>query len=71
MKTHILTGSKQEIGEGLLRINGEVHEAIVFVEEQPVPAAAPIEAENIFAEMMPYMVDVQHVDESREAAYRR
>src|SRR5688572_24524168 len=33
MKTHILRGSKQEIAESLVRISGEVHEAIVFEEE--------------------------------------
>ena len=37
MKTHVLTGSKQEIAESLARISGEVREAIVFVEE-PAPA---------------------------------
>ena len=38
MKTHVLKGSKQEIAENLVRISGEVREAIVFVEE-PAPAA--------------------------------
>ena len=39
MKTHVLTGSKQEIAESLARIGGEVREAIVFVEE-PAPGGA-------------------------------
>jgi hypothetical protein len=73
MKTHILRGSKQEIAESLVRISGDVREAIVFVEE-PAPAApeAPTpDADDIFAEMRPFMVDVQDVDDSREAIYTR
>jgi len=73
MKTHILKGSKQEIAESLVRINGEVREAIVFEEE---PARAESEAptdgtEDVFAEMGPFMVDVRDVDDSREAVYTR
>ena len=73
MKTHVLKGSKQEIAENLVRISGEVREAIVF-EEEPAPAAPGArtqDAEDIFAEMRPFMVDVQDVDESREAIYTR
>ena len=33
MKLHILRGSKQEIAESLVRMSGEVREAIVFEEE--------------------------------------
>lgn len=73
MKTHVLRGSKQEIADRLVRIRGEVCEAIVFEEEltlaRPDPAAC--EPENIFAEMAPFMVDVQNVDDSREAIYTR
>ena len=36
MKTHVLRGSKEEIAQNLVRISGEVREAIVFEEE---PAA--------------------------------
>ena len=73
MKTHFLRGSKQEIAEGIVHISGEVREAIVFEEEQAqgVPAASTSGAEDIFAEMRPYMVDVQDVDDSREAIYTR
>jgi hypothetical protein len=73
MKTHILKGSKEEIAENLVRISGEVREAIVFVEEPaPVaPGARPPDAEDFFAEMRPFMVDVQEVDDSREAIYSR
>ena len=73
MKTQVLRGSKQEIAESLARISGEVREAIVFVEE-PAPAgseARPPDATDIFAEMRPFMVDVQDVDDSREAIYTR
>ncbi len=37
MKTHVLRGSKQEIVERLVRMTGEVREAIVFEEEPAVP----------------------------------
>jgi hypothetical protein len=70
MKTHVFRGSKQEIAESLVRLSGDVREAIVF-EEEPVPAAAPHETEDIFAEMGPFMVDVQDVDDSRESVYTR
>ena len=73
MKTHVLTGSKQEIADRLVRIGGEVSEAIVF-EDEAAPAGrdpAVRELEDIFAEMTPFMVDVQTVDDSREAIYTR
>jgi hypothetical protein len=73
MKTHVLKGSKQEIAESLARIRGEVREAIVF-EEEPALAGALSRTrgtEDIFAEMRPFMVDVQNVDDSREAIYTR
>jgi hypothetical protein len=71
MKAHVLRGSKQEIAESLARISGEVREAIVFEEEPPpaAPAAPTHDAEDIFAEMLPFLVDVQDVDDSREAIY--
>jgi hypothetical protein len=71
MKAHILKGSKQEIAENLVRINGEVCEAIVFEDElasgDTQVAAHP--ANDIFAEMIPYMVEVRVLDDSREAIY--
>lgn len=73
MKTLVLRGSKHEIAASLAQIDGEVREAIVIVDDTaPVePAADTAEAEDIFAEMRPYMVDVQDVDDSREAIYTR
>jgi hypothetical protein len=71
--THVLRGSKQEIAERLLRISGDVHEAIVF-EDDPAatPEAAADATEHIFAEMQPYEVESNtKVDDSREAIYTR
>jgi hypothetical protein len=67
----VLKGSKQEIAAALARISGEVHEAIVFVDDPAPPASgAPAsDGGDIFAEMGPLMVDVQDVDDSREAIY--
>ena len=73
MTAHVLRGSKQEIAENLVRISGEVREAIVFVEE-PAAVGAGTEAEDvddIFAEMRSFMVDVGDVDDSRKAIYAR
>jgi hypothetical protein len=69
MIAHVLTGSKQEIAESLARIDGDVREAIVFVEEPSAPAADA--NEDIFAEMAPYTVDVGDADCSRESIYTR
>lgn len=73
METHVLKGSKREIAERLLQIVGEVREAIVFVEEPAasVPVASPDADQDIFAEMVRFMVDVREVDDSREAIYSR
>lgn len=71
MQAHVLRGTKQQIAENLARISGEVREAIVFVDE-PVPAEARmLDSEDFFAEMRPYMVDVEDLDDTREAVYTR
>lgn len=70
MKAEVLKGSKQEIAEHVVRIRGEVREAIVFVEE-PSDAAAPPVGEDIFAEMEPFTVKAGGADYSREALYGR
>ncbi len=71
MKTHVLTGSKSEIAESIVRIDGEVREVIVFVEEPSDSTVQPLLEEDIFAEMEPYTVKVDEVDDSREAIYTR
>ena len=70
MKAHVLRGSKQEIAEGVARIDGDVREAIVFVDE-PSDSVAGMTAEDMFAEMEPYMVKVAGADYSRKAIYSR
>jgi hypothetical protein len=73
MQAHVLTGTKQQIAENLVQLPGEVREAIVFVEDS-LPTASQTrlpDAEDIFAEMRPYMVEVPDVDDSREAIYSR
>jgi len=73
MKAHILKGSKQEIAESLVRIDGEVREAIVFEEDAAPesPVATADSAADVFAEMASYMVDVADVDDSRATLYSR
>ena len=71
MQTHVLRGTKQQIAENLARMPGEVREAIVFVEEPASAATRMPDPEDIFAEMRPYMVDVEAPDDTREAVYTR
>jgi len=70
MKTHILTGSKGEIAENVTRIEGEIHEVIVFVDE-PSDSIRSTSDEDVFAEMEPFTVKVGGADYSREAIYTR
>lgn len=70
MKVHALKGSWQDIIASVARIDGDVCEAIVFVDEPTDPAQAGSVGE-FFAEMEPYMVDVPDVDDSRDAIYSR
>jgi hypothetical protein len=70
MKAHILTGSKSEIAEQVARIDGTIHEVIVFVEE-PTPSISEETVEAMFAEMEPYTVKVGGADYSRESIYTR
>lgn len=69
MKAQVIRGTKQEIAEAIVRIHGEVREAIVIVEETPPGEYQP--GEDIFAEMEPFTVRVGGVDDSREAIYTR
>jgi len=68
MNAHVLVGSKGEIAQKITEIEGEIHEAIVFVID-PETKAEP--AEDIFDEMLPYMVQATAVDDSRELIYAR
>lgn len=70
MKAHVLTGSKNEIAESMTRIECEIREVIVLVEE---PASAfPVQAEEgIFAEMEAFTVKAGGADYSRESLYTR
>jgi len=71
MQAHVLRGTKQQIAEDLAQMPGEVREAIVFVEETAPATAQMPDGEDIFAEMRPYMVEVEDLDDSREAVYTR
>jgi hypothetical protein len=68
MKVQVLRGTKTQIAERVVRIPGEVREAVVFVEE---PADRDLSGEDIFAEMEPFTVSVGGADYSREAIYSR
>ena len=69
MNVHVLRGSKQEIAEGVARIQGEIREAIVFIEG---PSDAPArQGEDIFAEMDPFLANAGGADYSRDTLYSR
>jgi hypothetical protein len=70
MKAHVLTGSKSEIAETVVRMDGVIREVIVFVEEPSDLAPVP-SVEDFFAEMEPFTVKVGGVDDSRESLYTR
>jgi len=70
MTTHVLTGSKREIAESVVRIVGEIREAIVFVEEPSNSIQVP-SVEDIFAEMEPFTVKAGGADYSRQPLYTR
>lgn len=72
MTARVLTGSKQQIAQQVAHLEGEVREAIVFIEE-PIGATTqplPQSAEELFKEMEPYTVQVADFDDSREGIYR-
>ena len=70
MKTHVLTGSKSEIAETVVRIDGEIREIIVFVEE-PSDLIPDSPEADIFAEMEPFTVKAGGADYSRRSLYTR
>jgi len=73
MTARILTGSKQEIAQQVASLNGEVREAIVFVEEPISESTPPVPEtiEELFREMQPHESHANDVDDSREAIYQR
>lgn len=70
MKAHVLTGSKSEIAETVVRLEGRIHEVIVFVEEPSDSIPEPSD-EDIFAEMEAFTVKAGGVDYSRQSLYTR
>lgn len=68
MNAHVLKGSKTAIAESITRINGEIHEAIVFIEDQVNPVPAQTE-EDMFVEMEQFTVRAVGVDYSRDSLY--
>jgi len=69
MSAQILRGSKQEIAESVARMSGQVHEAIVFIEEPlALTEASP---QQLFASMEPFAAHAGGADYSREALYSR
>jgi hypothetical protein len=68
MKARVLTGSKRQIAEQVATTEGDVREAIVFIEEASNEAPA---GEDIFSEMQPFTVQAGRVTDSRQSVYRR
>jgi hypothetical protein len=73
MTAHVFKGTKLEIAQQVANLEGDVREAIVFVEQPQVTSAqsVPATVEELFKEMEPYMVNVGNADYSREAIYSR
>ena len=71
MRTQVITGSKQEIAAKIASAEGDVREAILFIEDD-APEQSPAVDEDIFAEMEPHTVRAGgEVDYSRESIYDR
>jgi hypothetical protein len=68
MTARVLIGSKQEIAQKVAAIDGDIREAIVFIDE---PSAHTDHAEDIFAEMEPFTVREVGADDSRPTIYER
>jgi hypothetical protein len=68
----VLKGTKQDIARQVANLEGDVREAIVFVEQLPAAVqGVPTTDDDLFKEMEPYMVNVGNADYSREAVYGR
>ena len=70
MTARVLTGSKQEIADKVAELDGDIREAIVFIDE-PHPDAEAASTDDIFAEMEQFTVQQTSADDSREAIYQR
>jgi len=68
MTARVLAGSKQEIAQKIAQMEGNVCEAIVFVDDPPAPFDP---ADDIFAEMESITVQQKKIDDSRESIYER
>ena len=68
MKAQVLTGSKNEIAQTVVSINGKIHEVIVFVEEASDRSSEEPQ-EDIFAEMDAFSVKAGGADYSRQSLY--
>ncbi|MBI2804550.1 MAG: hypothetical protein HYX68_06150 [Planctomycetes bacterium] len=68
MKAHVLTGSKSEIAARVARMEGNIREVIVFIEE-PADGTLPPSIADLFAEMEPYVAQAGGADYSRESIY--
>ncbi len=77
MTARFITGSKQEIARKVAGLEGDVREAIVFIEESAnasitTTQGVPDSVEEMFKEMEPYMAHSGgNVDYSRQAVYTR
>jgi hypothetical protein len=72
MTARILTGSKAEIAQKVASLEGDVRQAIVFVDEPRVaPPRTYASAEQLFAEMEPYTARAGRADYSRSGIYSR
>ena len=71
MIARVLTGSKHEIARQLASLDGEVREAIVFLEDEAGTESSVQSTEDMFAEMEPYTVRVGGADYSRAGIYSR
>jgi hypothetical protein len=73
MTARVLTGTKQQIAQQVANLEGEVREAIVFIDEPAGDGrqSVPESVEEFFKEMEPYESHATDVDDSREAIYTR
>ena len=63
-----LASQMTAVGLKVANIDGEIREAIAFIENPP---AGDTLAEDTFVEVEPFTVQYTDVDDSREASYRR